>query len=97
MAGGIVAGAAQVASGGFKIAANLGAETGKKGGIKLGNAKILSPDAVWHENNGGTLLKIGETFRIDVGSNTLLHMHLRNGSSHIQIGTIGAGIYGWLE
>ena len=97
MAGGIVAGAAQVASGGFKIAANLGAETGKKGGIKLGNAKILSPDAVWHENNGRTLLKIGETFRIDVGSNTLLHMHLRNGSSHIQIGTIGAGIYGWLE
>ena len=63
----------------------------------IGNAKILSPDAVWQKNNGGTLLKIGKTFRIDVGSNTLLHMHLPNVSSHIQIGTIGAGIYGGLK
>ena len=97
MSGGIAAGASQVASGGFKIAAKLGAKTGKSGGIKIGNAKILSPDAAWHKNNGGTLLKIGETFRIDVGSNTLLHMHLPNVSSHIQIGTIGAGIYGGLK
>ena len=94
MAGGIAAGASQVASGGFKIAAKLGAKTGKSGGIKLGNTKILSPDAVWQKNNGGTLLKIGNTFRIDVGSNTLLHMHIPKVSSHIQIGTIGAGIYG---
>ena len=97
MSGGISAGASQVASGGFKIAAKLGAKTGKSGGIKIGNAKILSPDAAWHKNNGGTLLKIGKTFRIDVGSNTLLHMHLPNVSSHIQIGTIGAGIYGGLK
>lgn len=97
MAGGIAAGASQVASGGFKIAAKLGAKTGKSGGIKIGNTKILSPDAAWHKNNGGTLLKIGKTFRIDVGSNTLLHMHLLNVSSHIQIGTIGAGIYGGLK
>ena len=97
MAGGIAAGASQVASGGFKIAAKLGAKTGKSGGIKIGNTKILSPDAAWHKNNGGTLLKIGKTFRIDVGSNTLLHMHLLNASSHIQIGTIGAGIYGGLK
>ena len=97
MSGGIAAGASQVASGGFKIAAKLGAKTGKSGGIKIGNAKILSPDAAWHKNNGGTLLKIGKTFRIDVGSNTLLHMHLPNVSSHIQIGTIGAGIYGGLK
>ena len=97
MAGGIAAGASQVASGGFKIAAKLGAKTGKGGGIKIGDAKILSPDAAWHKNNGGTLLKIGNTFRIDVGSNTLLHMHLPNASSHIQIGTIGAGIYGGLK
>ena len=97
MAGGIAAGASQVASGGFKIAAKLGAKTGKSGGIKIGNTKILSPDAAWHKNNGGTLLKIGKTFRIDVGSNTLLHMHLPNVSSHIQIGTIGAGIYGGLK
>ena len=97
MAGGIAAGASQVASGGFKIAAKLGAKTGKSGGIKLGNTKILSPDAVWQKNNGGTLLKIGKTFRIDVGSNTLLHMHIPKVTSHIQIGTIGAGIYGGLK
>ena len=97
MAGGIAAGASQVASGGFKIAAKIGAKTGKSSGIKIGNTKILSPDAAWHKNNGGTLLKIGKNFRIDVGSNTLLHMHLPNVSSHIQIGTIGAGIYGGLK
>lgn len=87
----------QVASGGFKIAAKLGAKTGKSGGIKIGNSKILSPDAVWHKNNGGTLLKVEKALRIDVGSNTLLHMHLFNVESHIQIGTISAGIYGGLK
>ena len=97
MAGGIAAGASQVASGGFKIAAKLGAKTGKNGGINLGNAKILSPDAVWHKNNGGTLLKVGKTFRIDVGSNTLLHIHIPRFSPHIPLGTIGAGIYGGLR
>ena len=97
MAGGIAAGASQVASGGFKIAANLGAKTGRNGGIKLGDIKLLSPDAAWHKNNGGTLLKVGKAFRVDVGSNTLLHMHIPNVTSHIQIGTIGAGIYGWLK
>ena len=97
MAGGIAAGASQVASGGFKIVAKLGAKTGKSGGIKIGNTKILSPDAAWHKNNGGTLLKVGNTFRIDVGSNTLLHMHLSSVPSHIQIGTICAGIYGGLK
>ena len=97
MAGGITAGVSQIASGGFKIAAQLGAKTGRSGGIKIGNAKILSPDATWHQNNGGTLLKIGKNFRIDVGSNTLLHMHLPGVPAHIQIGTIGAGIYGGLK
>ena len=94
MAGGIAAGASQVASGGFKIAAKLGAKAGKSSGIKLGNTKILSPDAVWQKNNGGTLIKIGKTFRIDVGSNTLLHMHLPKVSSHIQIGTVLSAVYG---
>lgn len=97
MSGGIAAGAAQVASGVFKIAANLGATTGKNGGIKIGNTKILSPDAAWHQNNGGTLLKVGDIFRIDVGSNTLFHIHLPGISSHIQIGTFIAGIFGWLK
>ena len=32
--------------------------------------------------------KVGETFRVDVSSNTLLHMHIPKVSSHIQIGTI---------
>ena len=96
MTGGIAAGVSQIASGGFKIAAILGAKTGRSGGIKFGNIRALSPDAAWQKNNGGTLLKIGNTFRIDVGSNTLLHMHLPMYNSHIQIGTIGAGIYGGL-
>ena len=96
MTGGIAAGVSQIASGGFKIAAILGAKTGRSGGIKFGNIRVLSPDAAWQKNNGGTLLKIGNTFRIDVGSNTLLHMHLPMYNSHIQIGTIGAGIYGGL-
>ena len=60
----------------------------------MGAVKILSPDSATHKNNGGTLLKIGKTFRFDVGSNSLLHMHLPKVKSHIQIGTIGAGIYG---
>ena len=45
-------------------------ETGRSGGIKPGNTKILSPDAAWQKNNGGTFRKVGKTFRIDVGSNT---------------------------
>ena len=97
MSGGIVAGASQVVSGGFKIAVKLGAKAGKNSGITFGNAKILSPDASWQKNNGGTLLKIGETFRFDVGSNTLLHMHIPGFSPHIQIGTFIAGIYGGLK
>lgn len=43
------------------------------------------------------MLKVEKALRIDVGSNTLLHMHLFNVESHIQIGTIGAGIYGGLK
>ena len=59
---------------------------------------ILSPDQPWHKNNGGTLIKIGN-IRIDVGSNTLLHMHLPGVFSrvHLPIGTIGAGIYGGVK
>ena len=97
MAGGIMAGASQVASAGFKIAADLGVATGRNGGVKLGNIKILSPDAPFHKNNGGTLFKIGKSFRIDVGSNTLLHMHIPRMKPHFPIGSIGAGIYGWLR
>ena len=99
MTGGIMAGASQVASAGFKTAAKFGVKSGNKSGIQIGkNAKILSPDQPWHKNNGGTLIKIGN-IRIDVGSNTLLHMHLPGVFSrvHLPIGTIGAGIYGGVK
>ena len=97
MMGGITAGASQIISGGFKIAASLGAQTGKSGGLALGKVKVLSPDAAWHQNNGGTLIKFGNAMRIDVGSHTLLHAHFFNMSQHLPIGTIGAGIYGGLR
>lgn len=92
MMGGIVAGGSQFISGIFKVAAKLGVPTGRKGGLKLGNVKFLSPDAPWQANNGGTLLKIGKTFRIDVGSVTLLHIHLPGVKAHIPLGNIIAGV-----
>jgi len=93
MVGGIMAGASMAISSGFKIAAQLpGVQTGKSGGIgKDGLFKILSPDKIASDGNGGgTLLKIGKIFRIDVDSRILvggkylnplklanfLHMHL---------------------
>ncbi|GAA0178475.1 hypothetical protein SH2C18_15270 [Clostridium sediminicola] len=98
MTGGIMAGASQVASAGFKVAAKATVNAGKNvSGIKLTkNIKVLSPDKLYLKNNGGTFLKVGKTFRIDVGSNTLFHMHFPGAypSTHFQIGTIGAGLYG---
>ena len=92
MIGGIMAGSSQIISGGFKIAAKLGAQTGRSGGIgKEGIFKILSPDKIASDgNSGGTIFKIGKTFRFDVDSRILqgskyinphnlgnfLHMHL---------------------
>ena len=77
MTGGIMAGASQVVSGGFKVAAKMGVSTGRKGGIELSrDIKVLSPNNVkstWDQ--GGTLVKIGNLFRIDVGHRTLLHVH----------------------
>lgn len=96
MLGSIMAGTSQVASGIFKTATNLGIAGGSKSGLQLSNnIKILSPNAGWHTKDiGGTLLKIGKKFRIDVGSSTLLHMHLPTTLSnfHIPIGTIFSGI-----
>lgn len=94
MWGGIFAGGAQIISGGFKIAANLGVATGRNGGIQLAqNLKILSPNNVKFYENGGTLLKIGNIFRLDVGSKTMLHLHLL-GAEHIPIGTVFASLLG---
>ena len=95
MTGGIMAGSSQIVSGGFKIASKLGVKSGIKGGIQITKKlKVLSPDAKWHKNNGGTILKIGKNFRVDVGSSELLHMHLpgKYSSTHIPIGKIGSSI-----
>ena len=102
MAGGIMAGSSQVASAGFKVAAKVSVNAGKpvSSGIKLSkNVKILSPDKLYHKTNGGTLLKIGKTFRLDINSYTMLHVHLPGpfAGIHFPIGTIGAGLYGGLK
>ena len=101
MTGGIMAGASQAISGGFKVAAKASVKAGKKvSGIKISkNVKALSPDKLYHNTNGGTLIKIGKSFRVDVNSQSLLHMHFpgRFSSTHFPIGIIGSGIYGGLR
>lgn len=74
MIGGIMAGASMAISSGFKIAAKLGAATGRGGGIgKEGIFKILSPDKIASDGNGGgTLFKIGKTFRLDFDTRILI-------------------------
>ena len=90
MWGGIMAGGSQIVSGALKQAAKMGLKTGKKGGINLfKNIKIFSPDSLRYDNAGGTLIKIGESFRIDVKVGPevfrLLHMHIIT-KHHIPIG-----------
>lgn len=99
MTGGIMAGGSQIISSRFKVAAKVSVNAGKKvsSGIKIGKKiKVLSPDKLYHNSNGGTLFKIGKTFRIDVNSNTMLHAHCPGpfANTHFPIGIIGAGIYG---
>ena len=97
MWGGIFAGGAQILSGAFKIAANTGVATGRKGGIKLSkNVKILSPNSLKFYENGGTLLKVGQNFRFDVGAQTLLHMHFLK-FNHFPIGTILSSFFGVID
>ena len=75
MFGGIMAGGSMTISSGFKIAANkLGAKTGRRGGIGTeGVFKILSPDRIAFDgNSGGTLFKIGKTFRVDFDTRILM-------------------------
>lgn len=102
MTGGIVAGGSQVLSGGFKVAANLGAKTGRNGGVSIGSKlKVLSPNHKRFYESGGTLLKIGskaKNIRLDVGANSLLHMNIQfTRNLHVPIGIIGSGIYGGLH
>lgn len=102
MWGGIFAGGAQILSGGFKIAAQLGSKTGVKGGINLAkNIKVLSPNNLQHIEAGGTLIKIGnlaragKNIRLDVGVKSLLHINIQiNKNIHIFIGKYLAGIIG---
>ena len=94
MWGGIFSGGAQILSGGFKVATKLGVSTGRKGGINIGKfIKILSPNSIKFYENGGTILKISEFLRLDVGSKTLLHLHFLR-FNHIPIGTIISTILG---
>ena len=99
MSGGIMSAGSQIVSSGFTVAAKISVNSGKpvSRGIELSkNIKVLSPDKLYHKTNGGTLLKIGNTFRIDVNSSTMLHTHFPGpyATMHFPIGTIGAGLYG---
>ena len=95
MWGGIFSGGAQILGGGFRIAANKGVTTGRAGGIKLGNSgvKILSPDNNSWTKAGGTLIKFGNVFRIDIGAMWGFHMHILS-SWHLPIGAVIAGLIG---
>ena len=97
MWGGIFAGGAQIVGGVFRTAANLGVQTGRSGGISIGNAgfKILSPDKNTWAKAGGTLIKFGKAARIDIGAHWGLHMHLaKTGAMHLPIGMIFASFLG---
>ena len=101
MWGGIMAGGSQIVSGVLKQAAKMGLKTGKKGGINIfKNIKILSPDSLKYKNAGGTLIKIGESFRIDVKVGPevtkLLHMHLIT-DYHIPIGILLSSLFPGLK
>lgn len=111
MFGGIMAGCSMTISSGFRIAAKSGVPTGRGSGIgKDGIFKILSPDRIASDNQGGgTLIKIGRKFHIDVDTRIIahnnplklanfLHMHLPNFSGNIPAllipgGHIPIGIY----
>ena len=62
--------------------------------------KILSPDSLKYKNAGGILIKIGESFRIDVKVGPevtkLLHMHLIT-DYHIPIGILLSSLFPGLK
>ena len=95
MWGGIFAGGAQILGGAFRMAANLGVQTGRNGGITLGKTgiKILSADKNTWAKAGGTLIKFGKVLRFDIGAHWGLHMHIF-ASGHLPIGSIIAGLFG---
>lgn len=94
-----MAGASQVLISGFKVAAKASVKAGKEvsSGIKVTkNVKILSPDKLYHKTNGGTLVKIGKVFRVDVNSEIMLHAHFLGSfvKKHFPLGIIASEIYG---
>lgn len=76
--------------------AQLGAQTGRKGGTLLGNTgiKVMSPNKLGGWEAGGTLIKFGNAFRIDVGVKTLMHFHIGAIAAHLQFAAIQAIISG---
>ena len=101
MTGGIMAGASQVVSSGFKIAANAGIPTGRNGGFPIGNKlRVLSPNHPQGYEAGGTLLKIGSKYkniRFDVGIKSMFHINIqlaKNMNYHIPLGIFGSGMLG---
>ena len=97
MWGGIMAGGSQTLSGIGRLSVKQGwLRSGRKGGIDLwnGRMKVFSPDSTRHSNPGGTILKIGDYFQLDVKSGPeatrLLHIHLHEicGDLHISLGLI---------
>ena len=104
MTGGIMSGASQVLSSGFKIIANAGVKTGRNGGLSVGdNFRFLSPNHPNGYETGGTILKFGSKYsnlRFDVGSKSLFHMNVqfsKNANYHVPIGILGSGLSGGLE
>ena len=72
MFGGIFAGGSQIIAGVMKTTAKFGIQ-----GLKLGKVKIWSPNSPANPNSGGTLLKIGKTFRLDFEAREMLfHTHI---------------------
>ncbi|MDO4378455.1 MAG: hypothetical protein Q4C64_04795, partial [Erysipelotrichia bacterium] len=101
MAGGVMAGGSQMLGSCFKIAAKMGASTGRNGGISiLDRIRILSPNNIATKDAGGTLLKIGSKYkniRFDVGWDSLFHMNIefsKRANYHLPIGMLISGLWG---
>ena len=97
MWGGIIAGASNILGGAMAItrAINPGFN-----GFKIGGFKLWSPNSATNKNVGGTLLKIGRAFRMDVEAKLGLHIHLAIlPKAHIPIAWLIGAITGsiWSE
>ncbi len=88
MLGGILSGGSQILSGGLRM---LRSATGFKG-INIGDMRLLSPDKLYFDHPGATLLKNNQ-FSIDAGRYGL-HMHTAlTAGYHVPIIPLIVGIY----